>query len=127
MSVIVVLLKHYKGLNPKEIAGFPKDIADKMVELGIAKYHNKDNHEEEEHEDTKSTPEAKTMMDVENLMVGKIEDIKKELNIETSEGGHVYNGKYIEEALDFESLNKGRDGMMEFLMEEMEKRNVPAE
>ena len=114
MNIALVLLKHYKGINPGEIAGYPKDIADKMVKMGIAKHYKKGEQEEKEREEeSHHNPEAKVMMDVENLMVGKIDDIKKELSEETSEGNYLYSPKYLEEALDFESLNKGRDGMME--------------
>ncbi len=73
--------------------------------------------------DDKTILEAKTMLEVENLMVGKIDDIKKELETKVSSGNYLYDAKYIENALDFESLNKAREEMIEYLMVEMEDRN----
>lgn len=123
--VPIKFLTSYKSYNAGEVAGFNKKLAGNMVAKGVGKYYIEGEEEilVEETKEPKS-PEALVMLDVENLMEGKVVEIKKELDTLTSDGSYLYDYDYMEKALDFESLNTGREGLMNHLMEEMEKRNA---
>lgn len=118
--VALRMLKHYKGVNPGEIAGYPKNIAKILVNKGFGKLY--DPKEVVEEAEDKSSPEAKVMLDVTDLIALKVDDIKETLDSKISNGRYLYNAGYISEVLDAESLGKGREGLMEYLMEEIDDR-----
>ncbi len=121
----LVIIKHtgqYKGINAGETAGWPENVAKYLVKegLGIVKGGIEESKIEEIKK--KTTPEAQLMLTTEQLMDKSIKEIKEELNRTTSEDTYLYNEGYVSEALDYESLNKGRSGLMDYLLEEMDGR-----
>ncbi len=122
--VAILHKKYYQGINTGEIAGYPADIAKKLVKAGIGDYHNKaDKKTAKADEKKKKVPEAKVMLNIDELMEAPIEAIKAELDIKVSSGNFLYPAQYLSDALDFESLNKGREGMMDYLLQIMEDRD----
>lgn len=125
-KVPLKMLKYYNGINPGEIAGYSKDTAKIMVKKGYGKYYI-EGEVEEEVEDSAPEPEAKVMVEPLELVKCTIEKIKEELEVKVSGGAYLYDSKYISDVLDVESLGKGREGLMEYLMELTETRDAPAE
>ena len=120
--VSLKMLKYYKGVNPGVIAGYPENIADRLKEMKMAEDNVEG--EEVEEEDGPSEPEAKVMMNLEELMVGSLKNIKKELDTKVSSGNYLYGVQHLSDMQDYESLNKGRGNVMEFLKTVMEERDV---
>ena len=118
--VPLVMLKYYKGINSTEIAGYPEDTAKSLVENEIARYYREED-KAKEVEKTLSIPEAQVMINVEDLMDCKVDDIKKELDKTVASGAYLYSRDYISQVVDYESLNKARSGLMEYLLEIMER------
>ncbi len=119
----VTMEEYYNGYNAGEVAGFPADIAKKLVKSKRARY-TKDVVEDKVEKDAapEVKREAKVMLEVAELMDGTVDAIKAELDLKTSDGFFLYGVSYLEPALDHESLGKARNGLMEYLGEQIEER-----
>ncbi len=118
--VAIKLFKPFRQFNIGEIAGFDKKLAANLVKEDMGKYYNKKDEVKEKKKSQAPAPEAKVMMNKEDLADQSIENIKKELSVRTSDGSRLYPVEYLSELLDFESLNKQRDGLMEYLIEKID-------
>jgi len=119
---VIKLNCHYKGLNAGEVGGFRAEVADALVKAGKATHYDK-NATPVLGNQVEPVSEAVTMLEVEELLDNKVDAIKSALTTKTSSGSYVYPEQYLAEALDYESLNKGRNKLMEWILEESEKRS----